>query len=48
MEEDIETMDPSSSCSSPGDEDFSYLYALDGEELWRFNQVIPVPVRLNI
>ncbi|KAA0044003.1 OTU domain-containing protein [Cucumis melo var. makuwa] len=43
VEEDIETMDPSSSCSSPGDEDFSYLYALDGEELWRFNQVIPVP-----
>ncbi|XP_038904129.1 OVARIAN TUMOR DOMAIN-containing deubiquitinating enzyme 10-like isoform X2 [Benincasa hispida] len=43
VQEDIETMDPSSSCSSPGDEDFSYLYAVDGEEFWRFNQMIPVP-----
>ncbi|XP_023005715.1 uncharacterized protein LOC111498629 isoform X1 [Cucurbita maxima] len=41
-EEDFETHDPPSSCSSLGDENF-YSHAVDGEELWRFNQMIPVP-----
>ncbi|XP_022144673.1 uncharacterized protein LOC111014304 isoform X2 [Momordica charantia] len=43
VEEDAETRDPSSSCSSPGDEDFLYSHEVDGEEFWRFNQMIPVP-----
>lgn len=41
-------MEPSSSCSSPGQEDNYYPYGHDNQVDWKMDQMIPAPVRISI
>lgn len=48
VEDEVETVEPSSSCSSPGQEDNYYPYGHDNQVDWRMDQMIPAPVRFSI
>ncbi|KAG6595233.1 OVARIAN TUMOR DOMAIN-containing deubiquitinating enzyme 10, partial [Cucurbita argyrosperma subsp. sororia] len=43
VEDEVETMEPSSSCSSPSHEDNYYPYGHENQVDWKMDQMIPAP-----